>query len=149
MKVYLKRNQPKFMLACLFVLASLAFDQSAMAVTYKPGWTNQLFYQAVQGCAANIVDAQSQNYANAAMAKGGATTDQARSIAISVTPMFDRVGTQICFCEMNAVAKNYSVTSFEANPEATTNGSMESCEKKAMSKFMSQSRDAMNSMTLK
>lgn len=78
---------------------------------YRDGWDVEKFYEAVNFCRKSIVFPQSQNFTNQAL-KNGETQDDATSKSIKMTPVFDRMVTDVCFCTANEVAKDNAPTAF-------------------------------------
>jgi len=93
-------------------LACAAISIPAFANTdYRDGWNAENFYESVNFCRKSIVFPQSQDFITQAE-KNGESPDVARNKAIKMSPAFDKIVTDVCFCTVNEIARDNSPGAF-------------------------------------
>lgn len=88
------------------------------APEYKGDWTPDNFYGAVQTCRAAIVLPAGQDYV-ASGKKAGRPDADLKNESIAMTPVFEMIASDACYCALNDYAKDQPYSEFKKNWESS------------------------------
>lgn len=115
----------KVLLLFIFIL----LPGAAYPIDYKPGWNYENFYKTVQDCRTSIVLPGGSDYEKKGLANNK-SKEGLRSEVIQVTPVLDKLATDICFCMINQIAKDKSYSGKLSNSEVKKYMGIPRCENK-------------------
>ncbi len=118
------------MLKLITFLISLLCCSStvAIAVEYKQGWDYMNFYQAVQNCRESVIYPQIKAY-EAKGIKNNHDPKELQNEMISITPVFDSISTNTCFCMLNEIAKDNTYPNYKEGIDFESYSNIPRCKK--------------------
>ena len=93
-------------------LAVLLLVISQNSWGYEEGWNYQNFYEEVDWCKQSIIFPSAQDYIKAGLSKNKSEEDL-RVDAISMVPVFENIGSNMCYCTFNELAKDIKHTEYK------------------------------------
>lgn len=103
----------------LTIFAMLVSSSAAFgAPEYKADWNAENFYSAVNTCRGAVVFPAGQDYIDAGK-KAGKPDDTLRNESIAMTPVFEAVASDACYCALNEYAKDQPYAEFKKSWESS------------------------------
>lgn len=122
----------------IFFLLLFAMSSNVFA-EYKSGWDYMNFYKAVETCRESIVFPQIKNYEKRGKEKQHDKL-KLKDETISMTPVFDKLASDTCFCTYNEIAKDNTFKEYNKGVDIEGYMSIPRC-KKVMEKTMASMKD--------
>lgn len=77
----------------------------------EEGWDYRNFYEEVDWCKQSIIYPAAQDYIKAGLAKNKSSAEM-RTEAISMVPVFEKVGSDMCYFVFNEISKDISYKNY-------------------------------------